>query len=125
MRTGSLLLLTLIAAAAGCKSVASHPEKMTAQNPDQASQAMSAIPPGRPVSSLNQVQVGDRISILQIVDKTDTWVTGQVDELSDKRLTLTQCQVEKRTYGEKNVTKGSTASRYSLPPGEVKAIRAM
>lgn len=79
---------------------------------------------GRTVASLRDVRPGDRIAVLQYVDKTETWVTGQVEELTEERLTLVECAVEERNYDKKGSGPNqSLASRYALPPDEVRAIR--
>jgi hypothetical protein len=98
--------------------------------PQQAAAAQAAMqqPPaaamGRTVTSLRDVQPGDRISVLQYVDKTETWVTGQVESLDEERLTMVQCAVEERNYEKKGGGPShGMASRYSLPPDQVRAIR--
>lgn len=79
---------------------------------------------GRTVTSLRDVRPGDHIAVLQYVDKTETWVTGQVEELTAERLTLVGCAVEERNYDKKGGgPHQSLASRYALPPDEVRAIR--
>ena len=99
--------------------------------PQQAAAGQAAMqrPPaasmGRTVASLRDVQPGDRIAVLQYVDKTETWVTGQVESLDEKRLTMVQCAIEERNYDKKGGPNHGMASRYSLPPDEVRAIRVL
>jgi len=129
----AILAILVCGTAIGCTNMkgpqpgpsAAH-QQMQAEQAQQNQQAMqrpAAAAMGRTGTSLRDVRPGDRIAVLQYVDKTETWVTGQVESLDEERLTMVQCAVEERNYDKKGAPGHSLASRYSLPPDQVRAIR--
>lgn len=127
MRSSCSMLL-LVTLGAGCSSVKTPP--MSGKMVVPASAAIPAAqvparPVGRPIA-LRDVEVGQHVTILQFIDSTETWVTGQVEESTAERLTLVNCHVEERKPGKTEAAVTHTrASRYSLPPDEVRKIRAV
>lgn len=81
-------------------------------------------PLGRPMA-MKDVQPGQYVTILQFVDSTETWVTGQVESVTADKVTLVHCEVEERKPGKTQTAVNRTrASRYTLPPGEIRTVRA-
>jgi hypothetical protein len=128
MRPVSMPLFVALVVA-GCSSVNSNSGSPLHQ---QAQSAMVAVPndklPPRPMGrplAIKDVQPGQYVTILQYVDATETWVTGQVESVTAEKVTLVRCEVEERKPGKSQTAVNRTrASRYTLPPGEIRAVRA-
>lgn len=127
MRPVSMSLFVALVAA-GCSSVKSSGSPLH----QQAQSAMVPVPndklPPRPMGrplAMKDVQPGQYVTILQFVDSTETWVTGQVESVTADKVTLVRCEVEERKPGKTQTAVNRTrASRYTLPPGEIRAVRA-